>query len=142
MTQPEEAGGIGDRLREITSERGDSMGMVHEFVNSNRQCRRWELDGQPLEVITKEITTPYRGTDYPTVVSIWKGLHKLDDGRKIWLVDKSATFDAGPKLGVTLTFSEHPEVSPTEEERRANRANLNAVIGQILPGFQLLDSPA
>ena len=118
------------------------MGKVHEFMNSNRQCRRWELDGHPLDVITKETTTAYRGKDYPTAVAIWKGLHKLDDGNKVWLVDKSATFDAGPKLGVTLTFIEHPVTPPTEEERRANRANLNAVIGQILPGFQLLDSTA
>ena len=115
---------------------------TQEFMNSNRRCRRWELEGHPLEIITRETTTPYRGAEYPSTIEICKGLHKLDDGRNVWLVDKSAICDAGPNLGVSLTFAEHPEVPPSAEERMANRANLNAVIGQILPGFQLLDSSA
>lgn len=118
------------------------MGKVHEFMNSNRICRRWELDGRPVQVIEKQGTTPYRGVDHPTVITIWKGLHMLDTGRGIWQVDQSTTCDAGPKLGTALIYDVHPAVPATEEERQANRRALDLVIRQIRPGWHLVDDPA
>ncbi len=125
--------------------------LVHSFEHQHRICCQRELEGHPVEVEVFQTVTPWSGKEYPTTVTRWKGLHEIEIGPRIdpktgevspgrtYQVLKSETYDSGPKLGITLVTQLPPDHPPTEEERRANRENLNRVIGQLLPGYRLAE---
>ena len=102
------------------------------FIHQNRIWTRRELpDCKPVTVTEK----PSEFAECPVQRSIWNGPHILTDGQHEWLCERSIVHDAG-RLGVSLTFTEHTE-PPTPEERKRNRANLDAVIRQLYPGMCL-----
>ena len=111
--------------------------MEHCFRNCNKDCRRWTLDGVPVEVETREESATYRGKPVTATLTIWKGEHMLDDGANVWRVERSETWDGGP-LGLTLTYNVREK--STEAERRENRRHLKAVIEQVFPGWTLAAS--
>lgn len=51
---------------------------------------------------------------------------------KPFLADEATFADFGPKLGVRRTYVMHPEVEPTEEERRAGREQLLEIAAQAI----------
>lgn len=111
--------------------------MEDVFQNCGRTCRRWALDGFPVEVETHTEGAMYRGKPVTATVTAWKGVHMLDDGRNVWRVTRSETWDGGA-MGLSLTCNVQQE--HTEAERRENRRHLKAVIEQIFPGYTLADS--
>lgn len=118
------------------------MGRVHEFMQAGKVLRRWEIDGEPeVRIVETMTTTAYRGKDYPTTVVAWNGKHMVFDGRNEYLTDRSVVFDAGEKLGVTLTFTELRGIPSTPEEKAEVRRNLDRVIQQIFPGWRLAPEP-
>lgn len=105
-----------------------------QFVHQKKPCARVELDDQPVTVTTTVGSTTYRGQEYETIKARWKGCHLLRIGEEEFLVDESMTFDAGPRLGVTLVFERHREVPFTEEECAAGRAHILRVATDVLVG--------
>ena len=49
-----------------------------------------------------------------------------------FLADEATFIDWGPKLGCSRTFSMHPEVEPTEEERAAGRQRMKDIAVRCL----------
>lgn len=99
-----------------------------QYPHQHSTFRRWEIEGEALVVTSRISVTPYRGKDVPTTQIRWVGQHWCQMGDKEpYLADQSMIFDAGPKLGVTVCVTPHPETPPTEEERAATRARINEV---------------
>lgn len=77
-----------------------------------------------------------------TVYTRRKGLHwlrsvyKYQDGEKEklpWtLVVESMTAAAGPKYGCSICMESYRDVVVTEEERQANRENINRIVNQVM----------
>ena len=77
-----------------------------------------------------------------TVFTRRKGLHwlrsvyKYPDGEEDkvpWtLVVESMTAASGPKYGCFIGMEEYRDVVVTEEERRANRENINRIVNQVM----------
>lgn len=110
--------------------------MEESFRNCGRPCRRWTLDGSPVEVETHTESAKYRGKPITATVTAWKGVHMLDDGREVWRVTRSETWDGGV-MGLSLTYNVQQEC--TAAERRENRRHLKAVIEQLFPGYTLAE---
>lgn len=51
---------------------------------------------------------------------------------KPFLADEAIFADFGPKLGIRKTYVMHPEVEPSEEERRAGREQLLEIAAQAI----------
>lgn len=102
-----------------------------QYEHQNKLLIRAELEGEPLTVTERHRVTPYRGKDWPTVCIRWKGLHVLRLGDQEILAAESVISDAGPKVGVTLSFERPRETPPTQEEIQANRENINRVLRSI-----------
>ena len=78
---------------------------VHETIERSTLM----LDGKPHEVtITRRV-----GLDT-----------YYDKAGKPFLADEATFIDWGPRMGCSRTFSSHPEVEPTEEERAAGRQRI------------------
>ena len=95
-----------------------------------------DLHIEPLEKLDVTVSTMEETigkNKVTTVITRRKGLHWLTEisGERV-LVDESATMDSGPKYGTTLCFTPHSDVEVSEEERAANRANIQAVAAKVL----------
>lgn len=108
--------------------------MEESFMNCGKACRRWTLDDCPVEVKARTESASYRGKPVTAAVTAWKGVHMLDDGKQVWRVTRSETWDGGP-MGLSLTYNIQPDY--TEAERRENRKHLKAVIERLFPGYTL-----
>ena len=97
------------------------------FQHQNMTCRREELPGQPVEIIVKVKTMTYKGKEIPKTIVIWQGRHRLILGDRELDVDRSMTMDLGPKMGISLGYTEHQEVPFTEEEKEAGRRRIKEV---------------
>lgn len=97
------------------------------FQNQNMTCRRVELPGQPVEIIVKVKTMIHKGKEIPETIVIWQGRHRLILGDRELDVDRSMTMDLGPKMGISLGYTEHQEVPYTEEEREEGRRRIKEV---------------
>lgn len=111
--------------------------MEHCFRNCNRDCRRWTLEGVPVEVETREESATYRRRPITAKVTIWRGEHMLYDGEREWRVVRSETWDGGA-MGLTLTYSVREKSTPAQ--RRENRRHLKALIEELFPGWTLSES--
>lgn len=107
------------------------MARIEQYEHQHTLFVRTEIDGQPLAITVKHTSTMYRGKACPTETIRWKGLHKVRFGDKEQLADESMIFDSGPKLGVSVCVTPHPEVEPTAEERAANRERIREVCRDI-----------
>lgn len=101
------------------------------YDHQNKTLIRQEINGCSVVVSAKQKVTRYRGKDWPTVCIRWEGKHLLRLGDEEIMAVESVISDAGPKLGVSLSFERPREVFPSEEEIQANRANINRVLMQI-----------
>ena len=52
-------------------------------------------------------------------------------GKVIW-ADEATFMDFGPKLGIQRTYTLHPEVQPTEEEREAGRNRIREAAARAM----------
>ena len=111
--------------------------MEESFRNCGKACRRWTLDGCPVEVETRTESASYRGKPVTATVTAWKGVHMLDDGKRTRRVTRSETWDGGP-MGLSLTYNVQPDCAASE--RRRNRACRKAVIEGLFPGYALTES--
>ena len=102
-----------------------------QYVNSNSLFTRYEIEGEPLEITVEEKTTRYRNKDWPTRYIHWKGLHRIERRGETFLADRSMVADSGPKLGVSVLYTRHPEVPYTKEERLAGRERINRVVQDL-----------
>lgn len=102
-----------------------------QYEHQNTTLIREEIAGESVVVSEKHRVTPYRGKDWPTVCIRWKGLHMLRLGDQEILAAESVISDAGPKVGVSLTFERPREAPPTQEEIQHNRENINRVLRSI-----------
>lgn len=102
-----------------------------QYDHQNKTLIREEIEGCSVVVSEKQKLTSYRGKDWPTVCIRWKGQHLLRLGDEEIVAVESVISDAGPKLGVSLSFERPREVPPSEKDIQANRENINRVLMQI-----------
>lgn len=102
-----------------------------QYEHQRKIFTRYELEGEPVVITEKMITTHYRGKDWPTRQIRWTGVHKIRYGDEEYLADGSVVSDSGPKLGVTVVKERHREVPFTPEERAAGRERINRVMREI-----------
>lgn len=107
------------------------MGACDQYMTQGKIFARQELAGEPLDIDHTDKTTRYRGKDWPTACTRWKGLHQVRFGEESFLADESMVFDSGPKLGVTVVVARHPDRPATEAERAAGREEVCRKIGAI-----------
>lgn len=73
------------------------------------------------------------GKTLPVTITRRVGLCEyIDPDGKPFLADEAVFSDFGPKLGIRRTYVMHPEVEPTEEERRAGRERLLEITAQAI----------
>lgn len=102
-----------------------------QYEHQNKPLIRTEIEGEPIKITQFMRTTRNQKKDWPTVCIRWKGLHVLRLGDKEILAAESVISDAGPKVGVTLSFEQPRETPPTQAEIQANRENINRVLRSI-----------